>query len=277
MQAQLTAEVGPEAYAEVERVYQGMYGQIEGVYFMDHVHKPFKILADVMTAAPRQYAAASGPALADIYPKIMTLIEGSVVYWTVGDALRAPGRARILKVNAANKTVRLSMGGEPVSQEVPMDQLRTGAPSYANEIVFGLRQEHNWEHAKYAQENVKKKGALRIEEDQLPDMPIEDVSNMTGFQRFKYAQQVYFRGLALMKVDHGNKVTEEDYMRAVIKQMGTQVSHHDWGMLASQLRRGMDRGLTFAEMMEAICVYMRIEKDADAIFAMLATTLCHMV
>ena len=84
--------------------------------------------------------------------------------------------------------------------------------------------------------------------------------------------QVYRRGLEFLKTDHGNKVTEDDYVIAIIKQMEIQRGRRNWEALATQLQAARQGGRTFADMMEHLCAFMRIQDSAEKIFEMLITT-----
>ena len=74
-----------------------------------------------------------------------------------------------------------------------------------------------------------------------------------------------------MQKDQGNKVTEDDYMTAIISTMKDRPHDPDWTLLGDQLDADRMEGSTFADMMEHICLFMRIDKSKEMVLASLAT------
>ena len=71
--------------------------------------------------------------------------------------------------------------------------------------------------------------------------------------------------------DQGNKVTEDDYMSAIIATMKERYQDPEWTLLGDQLHADRMEGRTFADMVEQICQFMRIDKSREMVLASLAT------
>ena len=58
-----------------------------------------------------------------------------------------------------------------------------------------------------------------VPRDMLPARPHADIAQMTGVQKYVYVQGVLKYAMHFMQKDQGNKVTEDDYMSAIIATM----------------------------------------------------------
>ena len=138
--------------------------------------------------------------------------------------------------------------------------------------MFGLEHEHAWEAAKLTQTSSKRKTAqIVVPRDMLPARPYADITHMTGVQKYVYVQGVLKYAMHFMQKDQGNKVTEDDYMSALIATMRERYQDPEWILLGAKLHADRMEGRTFADMMEQICVFMRIDKSREMVLASLAT------
>ena len=78
-----------------------------------------------------------------------------------------------------------------------------------------------------------------------------------------YVQGVLKYAMHFMQKDQGNKVTEDDYMSAIIATMRERYQDPKWTLLGDQLHADRMEGRTFADMIEQICLFMRIDKSRE--------------
>ena len=110
-----------------------------------------------------------------------------------------------------------------------------------------------------------------VPRDMLPARPHADIAQMTGVQKYVYVQGVLKYAMHFMQKDQGNKVTEDDYMSAIIATMKERYQDPEWTLLGDQLHADRMEGRTFADMIEQICLFMRIDKSREMVLASLAT------
>ena len=105
----------------------------------------------------------------------------------------------------------------------------------------------------------------------LPAHPYHGIMHMTGVKRYIYLQGVLNFAMHFMQKDQGNKVTEDNDMMAIITTMRDKPQDPEWTLLGHQMHVERMEGRTSVDMIEQICLFMRIDKSKEMVLASLAT------
>ena len=163
------------------------------------------------------------------------------------------------------------MRNKHIPHGIPFSQLRTGMPTYVNPSVFGLEHEHAWEAAKLTQTSPKRKTAQIIYSSKRHAACTPLHRHCTNDRSTEICICPGGLKIRFMQQDQENKVTEDDYMSEIIATMKDRHQDPEWTFLGDQLHADRMEGRTFADMMEQICLFKRIDTSRDMVLASLAT------
>ena len=252
-------EIGPGEYEKFQQSYIANFGNIPGIYFMDHCATNSLKLLTIMWSMQ-----SKSPPIEQVQPtpRLDIPVRHSVLY-----SIAKGHRIRVQTVNSKQSTFQMDISRNRSLPEprFSLEDFCIGPPVHPYPLIFGFDDEFRLEHAKLKMHlNKRKPLETSFRRKFWPHIPDNDFCQLHNFDLYVVAKSIVKNCLMFMECNAGVRLVEEDYIDIVLESLGA-AKHTSWKEIHQIVESSKQQNECFADLIEHICKYFGISQSKNDI------------